>query len=182
MKQILCTNLSPCGRHEIDCHTHEPTFLFHVWIAELPSCSVMVKDTTRLMLFQKAGSFPQRQLVCLCLSLCVVVTDVIVVGSATWSLAVFRPMTRCLQQFLHVLMCALLVLPLLFVRCLFWFWCLTLPFSESRLASCCHHPHLFHFHLTRSNSLQSFGKRNTVATKLFEQRHCWRLSPTASCS
>ena len=32
-KHILCTSLSPCGRHGIDCHTRELTFLFHVWIA-----------------------------------------------------------------------------------------------------------------------------------------------------
>ena len=33
MKQVLCTSLSPGGRHGNDCHTHDPTFLVHVWIA-----------------------------------------------------------------------------------------------------------------------------------------------------
>ena len=28
-KQTLCTSLSPCGRQGIDCHFHDPTFLFN---------------------------------------------------------------------------------------------------------------------------------------------------------
>ena len=36
----------------------------------------------------------------------------------------------------------------------------------------CHHARLFIFQLTRSDLLQSFGKSNTSATKLFEERHC----------
>ena len=33
-KQILRTSLSPCGRHGIDRHTHDPTFLFHFGLHE----------------------------------------------------------------------------------------------------------------------------------------------------
>ena len=44
------------------------------------------------------------------------------------------PNLQVCHRFLHLLMCVLFVLPLLFVRCPFWFWCLTLPFSENRLA------------------------------------------------
>ena len=59
-KQLLCTGMSPYGRHGIDCHSsqgHDPTFQLHVWIApkELQSCSVHVKDTTELRLFSQSG-------------------------------------------------------------------------------------------------------------------------------
>ena len=89
-----------------------------------------------------------------------------------------------LPQFLQVLMSVLLVL---LVRVPFWFlvFAFALPLRlscESRLASCRHHPHLFHFQLTRSRTLQSLGKNNTIATKLFEERHCLHMYPTANCS
>ena len=72
-KQTLCTSLSPCGRHGIDCHTHESTVPRLKCTRVLQLHSVFVKDTTllklRLKLFQ-ADSFPQRLRVCfsLCLS------------------------------------------------------------------------------------------------------------------
>ena len=88
-----------------------------------------------------------------------------------------------LPEFLQVLMSVLLVL---LVRVPFWFLVFAFPLPlrlscESRLASCCHHPHLFHFQLTRSRTLQSLGKNNTIATKLFEERHCLYMYPTANC-
>ena len=54
--------------------------------------------------------------------------------------------------------------------------------EEGRLSSCCHHLHLFHFQLTRLDLLHIFGKNNTIATKLFEERHCLHMNPTANCS
>ena len=39
----------------------------------------------------------------------------------------------------------------------------------------------FHFQMTRSDSLQSFGRSDTIATKLFEERDCWHMYPTADC-
>ena len=103
--------------------------------------------------------------------LCVaVVTGGIVVGSSTWSPAVFRPISSsassctcwclycscclcCSCDFLSGVGVCLCPSP-----CLSW---------ESRLASCCHHPHPLHFQLIRSDLLQSFGKSNTIATQLF---------------
>ena len=60
--------------------------------------SVFVKDTTRLRVFQKADSFPQRPRVCfslwtLAFLRVAVVTGGIVECSSTWSPAVLRPMS-----------------------------------------------------------------------------------------
>ena len=92
-KQVLCTSLSPCEKHGIDCHTHDPTFLFHVWIytRELRSCSVIVKDTTRWRLFQMTDLFPKHPLVCL--YLCLSCGSCLSVELLGLSPAVFRPMS-----------------------------------------------------------------------------------------
>ena len=78
-------------------------------------------------------------------------------------------------------MSAELVLVVLVVRFPIWLWRLpfTLPLNfleMSRLASG-HRLRSLHFQLTRSDSLQIFGKNNTIATRLLEERHCWGMHP-----
>ena len=131
-KQILCTSLSPCGRQGIDCHSHDPTFSvqFLNCTRELRSCSVSVKDTTRLRLFRKTDSFPPRPLACFCLCLpccsCLlfVLLLVLVLLSGAPPLDLQQSFIQCpvLPQFLRVLMSVLLVLQVLRVlRVPFWF-------------------------------------------------------------
>ena len=71
-----------------------------------------------------------------------------------------------------------LVYVVLVVRFPLWCWFLPLPFLLSflRESTCiCHHLHSFHFQMTRSDSLQSFERSNTTATRLLEERHCWDM-------
>ena len=146
---------------------------------------MFAKDTTRLRRFQKADSFPQRPRVCFsfglscgsCRSACCCCYWW---NSRTLLHLVSSILSPNVQFCLSSCTSSMSVELVLVVRFPFWIWCLSfalpLAFLESRLASG-HHLHSFHFQLTRSDSLQSFGKSNPIATKLLEERHCWRYVP-----
>ena len=113
--------------------------------------------------------------------LCVVVA--VVVCSSTWSPAVFRPVPRVLPQFLHVLMSALLVWLVLFVRVPLWLWCLPLPFTLHFLGeSTCI---LFSSSAPVPIQADTVGGCSkflgTMTPKLFEERNCLHEYPTSNC-
>ena len=125
-----------------------------------------MRDTTRLRPFLKADSFAPRPTVCLCLcpscpfcscSCCCMSCRVLLhLASSNISPSVPFYHSSCTC-------CCLCRL----CEFLDGFWCL--------LASCCHYPYLFHFQLTRSGLLQSFGKNDTNATKLSEERDALQM-------
>ena len=151
------------------------------------------ESTTRLKLFQKADSFPQRQRACF--SLCLSCDSCLSACCCCYwwncrtllhlSPAVFRPMSSSATVLARVDVCRARVgsagRAISFLVLVFAF-ALPLAFLESRLAFLSSSLRSFHFQLTRSDSLQTIGKSNTFATKLFEERHCWRMYPTANCS
>ena len=129
---------------------------------ELRSCSVFVKDTTLSRLFQKADSFPQGPLVCFCLCLSCGSCLSAFGGCQWWDcrmllhLVFSRPNVQfchssCTCWCLYCSCCLCCSCDFLsgFGVCICPSLCLS---WESRLASCCHHPHMFHFQLTRSDS------------------------------
>ena len=112
------------------------------------------------------GSFPQRPLACLCLAFLVVLAFLCVavvagvVGSSTWSPAVFRPMSSSATVLARVVVCiarvACVVRAISFLVLVFAF-ALSLTFLERvDLHLVVFIRTLFHFQLTRLDLLHSF--------------------------
>ena len=109
----------------------------------------------------------------------VVVTGEIVVRSSTWSPAVLRPMSSSATVLARVDVCGARAGCAISFRDLVFAFALPLAFLE-RVDL--HPVVIICVQLTRSDSLQSFGKCNTIATKLLEERHCWDMFSTANSS
>ena len=112
----------------------------------------------------------------------VFVTGGIVVRSSTWSPAVLRPMSSSATVLARVDVCGARVGRAgcaISFRDLVFAFALLLTFLE-RVDL--HPVIIICVQLTRSDSLQSFGKCNTIATKLLEERHCWDMFSTANSS
>ena len=170
-KQILGTCLFLHGWHGIDCHTH-----VHGSTLERnessPTTLGCCKDTTQLKLFQKAGVvlFRQRPRVCLFLYLCFYLCfcqhfcRLNCHTLPTGIPAVFRSMPRFATVLASVDVCKARVGRAISSLVLFFTFALSFTFLERES-----HLHSFHFQMTRSDSLQSFDRRNTTATGLHEE-------------
>ena len=142
---------------------------------ELQTCSLSVKrhDTVEAV-SEKVESFAPRPNGCLCLSFLVLEGSYVpppVCGSLSPSVPFYHSSGKCYEYVACiagvVVACASYLLDLVFAFTLPFTFLLRVDMHPVVIIRTC----LFHFQLTRSEMLQSFGKNNTIATELCEERY-----------
>ena len=101
---------------------------------------------------------------------------------STWSPAVFHPMSRSTTVLASVGVCVACIACASFFLVVVFAFALPVAFLRVSICILLSSSAPVPFPAKTVGDAQSFGKKNTIATKLFEDGHCLHTYPDATCS